>query len=221
MTTPGLRERKKQRTREAISEAAITLFQQSGFERVSVADVAAAAEVSKPTLFTYFPTKEDLVLHRIADHEVDPARIVRDRAPGVPPLPALRRHFLERLDRHDPITGLNDAPQVIEFHNLLYSTQALVTRLTAYMLHSEVALADALAETGAAGDAMTARVAAAQIFGTQRVLSMRNADDVRTGRSADDVHPDAVARAETAFDLLEHGLAARFGQPDSPGSARQ
>jgi hypothetical protein len=54
--------------------------------------------------------------------------------------------------------------------------------------------------------------AAAQIFGTQRVLADRNAADMRAGRSADDVHPEAVARAETAFDLLEHGLAARFGQ---------
>ena len=67
----GLRERKRQRTHDVISAAAISLFLAEGFERVSVADVAAAAEVSKPTLFKYFATKEDLVLHRIADHRVN------------------------------------------------------------------------------------------------------------------------------------------------------
>ncbi|OLT38226.1 TetR family transcriptional regulator [Actinomadura sp. CNU-125] len=210
MAEPGLRERKKQRVRAAISEAAITLFQESGFDGVTVADIAAAAEVSKPTLFAYFPSKEDLVLHRFIDHEDEPARVVRGRASGVPPLTALRRNFLDGLDRHDPVTGLNDTPQVLVFHNLLYSTPALITRLTAYMLRAESALAEALAET-VPGDDIAPMVAAAQIFGTQRVLGDRNVRDMRAGRSADDVRPEAVARAEAAFDLLERGLAARFG----------
>ncbi|MEV5828326.1 TetR family transcriptional regulator [Spirillospora sp. NPDC052242] len=209
MTEPGLRERKKQRVREAISEAAIALFQESGFDRVTVADIAAAAEVSKPTLFAYFPSKEDLVLHRFIDHEDEPARIVRGRAPGESPLTALRRRFLDGLDRRDPVTGLNDTPQVLVFHNLLYSTPSLITRLTAYMLRAESALADALAEA-LPGDDVVPLVAAAQIFGTQRVLGDRNVRDMRAGRSADDVYPEATARAEAAFDLLEHGLAPRF-----------
>jgi AcrR family transcriptional regulator len=210
MAEPGLRERKKQRTREAISNAAFTLFEESGFDGVSVADIAAAAEVSKPTLFAYFPTKEDLVLHRFSDREGGPTEVVRDRAPGVSPLAALRRRFLDGLDRREILTGLNDTPQALVFHNLLYSTPSLAVRLTAHMLRAEAALAETLAE--ADDDGVSARVAAAQIFGTQRVLADRNADDMRAGRSADDVHPEAVARAETAFDLLEHGLAARFGK---------
>ncbi|MBE1534793.1 TetR/AcrR family transcriptional regulator [Actinomadura algeriensis] len=210
MAEPGLRERKKQRVRAAISEAAITLFQESGFDGVTVAEIAAAAEVSKPTLFAYFPSKEDLVLHRFIDHEDEPARVVRGREPGVPPLAALRRNFLDGLDRRDPVTGLNDTPQVLVFHNLLYSTPALITRLTAYMLRAESALADALAEA-APGDEIAPLVAAAQIFGTQRVLGDRNVRDMRAGRGADDVHPEAAARAEAAFDLLERGLAPRFG----------
>ncbi|GAA1534328.1 hypothetical protein GCM10009730_49500 [Streptomyces albidochromogenes] len=56
----GLRERRKQRTYRVISDAAIALFLEKGFDEVSVAEVAAAAEISKPTLFRYFPAKEDL-----------------------------------------------------------------------------------------------------------------------------------------------------------------
>ncbi len=75
MSEPGLRERKRQRTIQVLSDTAIRLFVEKGFDAVSVAEVAAAAEVSKPTLFRYFPAKEDLVLHRIADHEGEAARV--------------------------------------------------------------------------------------------------------------------------------------------------
>lgn len=68
----ALRERKKLRTREAISTAAIELFVEHGFDQVSITQVAEAAEVSRRTLFAYFPTKEDLVIHRFADHEDEP-----------------------------------------------------------------------------------------------------------------------------------------------------
>ncbi|CAM4303369.1 TetR/AcrR family transcriptional regulator [Nocardiopsis rhodophaea] len=206
----GLRERKKQRTRWAISSAAVRLFQESGFDQVSVADVAAAAEVSKPTLFAYFPTKEDLVLHRFADHETEAARVVRERADDEAPLAALRRHFLDGLDRHDPITGLNDTRDVLEFQHLLYSTPALLARLPAYILRGEEALADALADIDGT-DPFAARIAAGHIVATQRVLSTRNVEEMRIGRTATDVHPEAVARAHAAFDLLENGLGTDFG----------
>jgi AcrR family transcriptional regulator len=69
MTAPtGLRERKKAKTRSAISEAAISMFLERGYDQVSVAEIAAAAEVTKSTVFVYFPSKDDLVLHCIADH---------------------------------------------------------------------------------------------------------------------------------------------------------
>ncbi len=58
----GLRERKKQRMYQSVSDIAIRLFMEKGFDAVSVAEIAAAAEISKPTLFRYFPAKEDLVL---------------------------------------------------------------------------------------------------------------------------------------------------------------
>ncbi|GAA0388480.1 TetR family transcriptional regulator [Microbispora corallina] len=189
----GLRARKKARTRDAIADAAISLFLAHGFDQVSINDIAAAAEVSKPTLFRYFASKEDLVLHRFADHNGEAARVVRDREPGVPPVAALHRHFRAGLDRHEPVTGLNDHPVVVAFHRLVFTTPSLAGRLTQYMLDDEEALA------GALGAGVEARLRAAQVLAVQRVLARTNWQKIADGRTARDVHPEAVADADLAF----------------------
>jgi AcrR family transcriptional regulator len=192
----GLRARKKARTRDAIADAAISLFLAHGFDQVSVNDIAAAAEVSKPTLFRYFATKEDLVLHRFADHSGESARVVHDRQPDVSPITALHRHFRAGLDRYEPVTGLNDHPEVVAFHRLVFSTPSLAGRLTRYMLVDEEALAAAL------GPGIEARLRAAQVLAVQRVLARTNWQKIAEGRTARDVHPEAVADADQAFALL-------------------
>ncbi|MFV0135109.1 TetR/AcrR family transcriptional regulator [Streptomyces sp. HMX87] len=197
MSETGLRERKKRRMYQALSDVAVRLFVEKGFDAVSVAEVAAAAEVSKPTLFRYFPAKEDLVLHRIADHEGEAARAV---AEGPTPLGALRRQFLAGLERYDPVTGLNDDPDVLAFHALLYGTPALVARLHTHLERSEAALAEAL------GGDLDARLAAGQIVAVRRVLAQENWRRIAAGERAADVRADAVAAAERAFALLEVAL---------------
>ncbi|MFD8254134.1 TetR/AcrR family transcriptional regulator [Streptomyces werraensis] len=192
----GLRARKKQRTHDAIADAAVSLFLEHGFDRVSVNDVAAAAEISKPTLFRYFPTKEDLVLHRFKDHQGEAARVVRDRAPGVEPMTALHRHFRAGLDRRDPVTGLNDHPEVVAFHRLVFGTPSLAGRLARYRLEDEEALADAL------GEGIEARLRAAQTLAVLQVLARANWQRIAGGRTAGDVHPEAVADADLAFGRL-------------------
>lgn len=192
----GLRTRKKQRTHDAIGDAAVSLFLERGFDRVSVNEIAAAAEVSKPTLFRYFPTKEDLVLHRFADHQGEAARVVRDRAPGTGPMTALHRHFRAGLDRFDPVTGLDDHPEVVAFHRLVFTTPSLAARLTQYQAEDEEALAEAL------GEGIQARLRAAQALAVRRVLARTNWQKIADGRTARDVHPEAVADADLAFDLL-------------------
>jgi AcrR family transcriptional regulator len=198
----GLRARKRERTRDAIADAAISLFLARGFDQVPVADIAARAEVSKPTLFRYFPAKEDLVLHRIADHNGEAARVVRGRPPGEPPLTALRRHFRAGLDRRDPVTGLNDHPEVLAFHEMVFTTPSLAGRLNQYTLDDEEALAAAL------GGDITARLLAAQVLVVRRVLARANWQKLAAGRTADDVHSEAVADADLAFALLRTGTGA-------------
>jgi AcrR family transcriptional regulator len=192
----GLRARKKARTRDGIADTAISLFLAHGFDQVPVSDIAAAAEVSKPTLFRYFPTKEDLVLHRFADHKGESARVVRDRQPGVTPLAALHRHFRAGLDRRDPVTGLSDDPGVVAFHRLVFGTPSLAGRLTQYLTEDEEALASAL------GPGITARLRAAQVLVTHRVLARANWQKIAGGRTAGDVYPEAVTDADEAFALL-------------------
>ncbi|ALV51137.1 TetR family transcriptional regulator [Streptomyces sp. 4F] len=199
MSEIGLRERKKRRMYRTVSDIAIRMFLERGFDAVSVAEVAAAAEISKPTLFRYFPAKEDLVLYRIADHEEEPARVVRE---GPTPVEALKRHFLAGLERHDPVTGLNDDPEVLAFHTLLYGTPSLVARLYGQLERTEEALAEAL------GDGLDARLAAGQIIAVRRILAQENWGRIAAGESLDAVGEDAVAAAERAFGVLARSLPA-------------
>ncbi|MER5493767.1 TetR family transcriptional regulator [Streptomyces sp. NPDC002490] len=205
----GLRERKRLLTYRTVSDTAIALFLERGFDEVSVAEVAAAAGISKPTLFRYFPAKEDLVLHRLADHEGEAARAVAaGRAAGLAPLVALHRDVRDGLDRREPVTGLNDDPAVLAFHGLLYGTPALVARLSGHLERAEEHLARALAPDVPADRSapVTARLAAAQVIAVRRVLALENRRRIVAGASAAEVAQGAHARADAAFADLCAGL---------------
>ncbi|MEV4322614.1 helix-turn-helix domain-containing protein [Microbispora rosea] len=228
----GLRTRKKERTRRAISEVAIAMFLEHGFDQVGVAEIAAAAEVSKPTLFRYFPSKEDLVLDRISDHRGEAAAVVRARPAGRTPLDALHDAFMAGLDAREPTTGLCDHPAVMTYHRLVFDTPSLASRVAEYAAADTEALAEAMSEPvsemgetggmgGAAGPApgapastpgpvprLTSRLVAAQYVAVRQILARDNYAALASGRTAGEVHGEAVAAAGTAFDLLRHGARA-------------
>lgn len=90
MAEPGLRERKKQRTRELIATTAARLFAEHGYEQVSVLDIAAAAEVSEQTVYNYFPTKSQLVLDRDQQLREQLTTAIAERTSGTSPAAAIR-----------------------------------------------------------------------------------------------------------------------------------
>ena len=87
----GLREVKKLRTRREIADRAMQLFAQRGFDRVTVAEVAAAADVSEKTVYNYFPTKEDLFFDEVPAREAALVAAIRGRREGESIVSALRR----------------------------------------------------------------------------------------------------------------------------------
>jgi AcrR family transcriptional regulator len=98
----GLRAWKKERTRETISNVATGLFMRDGFEAVTVAQIAAAAEVSVKTVFNYFPTKEDLFFDRADDVIGALTAAIVDRPPGTTIVGALHDQLADRAVPFDP-----------------------------------------------------------------------------------------------------------------------
>ena len=199
----GLRQRKKAETRQALWHAAVGLFLERGYDNVSIAEIAAAANVSKMTVFNYFSTKDDLVFGPMEEHIEEYAKVVRSRATGESVVAALRRHWLDRLAARDPITGLNDSPGIAGLQRLILQTPSLMPRLYVFVHRSEEALIEALEQET---DRLTARLAASQITSVQGVLLMHNLEQLLAGRPADDVHAEAVANAQQAFDVLAGGI---------------
>src|SRR5947207_14333370 len=95
---PGLRERKKQQTRQLIYETAARLFAERGFERVTVAEIARTADVSEVTVFNYFPTKEELFFAGMQFFEERLLEAVRERAAGKSVFTAFARLVVDGCD---------------------------------------------------------------------------------------------------------------------------
>ena len=97
----GLRERKKLRTRELIATTALRLFAERGYAPTKVADIAEAAEVSERTVFTYFPTKEDVLFSDLRDFERGLGAALAERPQGRPALDVLRSFMVDSLGMLD------------------------------------------------------------------------------------------------------------------------
>src|SRR5215212_8994780 len=92
----GLRQRKKERTRQLIADAARGLFAERGFESVTVAEIARAADVAEKTVFNYFPTKEDLFYSRLEAFEEELLAAIRGRPGGESAIAAFRDFLMAR-----------------------------------------------------------------------------------------------------------------------------
>lgn len=201
----GLRERKKRQTRQRISEVATALFVERGFDHVTMAEVAEAAEVSVNTVYNYFGAKEDLVL---PPEEASPQRLadmVRGRPPGQPAVRAVLEHLREEVRRRERRLGLTAGfGRVLE---MMRAAPTLTARLEDLGRQMTDELAACLAqETGAAPDDPLPRVVAWHV-GCLHALVFSEIG----GRTAAGEDPDDIARAVLGLlDAAEEVLGERM-----------
>ncbi|MFI1502238.1 TetR/AcrR family transcriptional regulator [Streptomyces platensis] len=202
-----LRERKKLRTRQRISGEATLLFIRRGFDNVTVAEVARAAEVSTMTVFNYFPRKEDLFLDRIPEARELIVRAVRERGTEGSPLAALRRLVLALLAERHPLAGVGEGFE--HFWRTVLDSPALRARGREAVEEMEGALAGLLAEASG-GDAERpghdARLGAALTVAAIRVAYVDAAVRQLGGDPVDEVAVEQAEVLRRTFDALERAL---------------
>ena len=132
-TAPGLRERKKQRTHQLIADTAWRLFAERGFDQVPVAEIASEADVSEATVFNYFPSKEDLVFHRMEAFEEELLSTIRERPAGESIVRAFGRFALKPrgfLASNDRLAteGMKQAARIIRLSPTLLAREREISR---------------------------------------------------------------------------------------------
>jgi AcrR family transcriptional regulator len=211
----GLREAKKRQTRQSLSEIATRLFAAHGFDRVTIAEIAAAANVSKMTVFNYFPRKEDLLFDRQEEAQELLEGAVRGRQPGETAVAALRRLALTLLAQRHPLSGLRDGSEW--FWKIVEESPSLLSRVREVREELERALALALALDSTAGlDPFRCELLAGSIITAFGIVHRAAQRRLRAGELSEAIYPDLVARVNELFDQIEHGVHWSVGR--SPGA---
>ena len=187
---PGLRERKKIQTRQAIRRGAYRLFAEQGYDATPVDRIAEAAEVSTSTVFRYFPTKEDIVLTDEYDEAI--AAALRDRPPAEPPVSSLRRVL---IDMARQLTD-DERAEMLTRLTLIRQVPALRARMGEGMAKTGLRLGEVLAErSGRSPEDFEVRVLVGAVLGAlqeavfhcfdhQRVEAMEDSIDRALGMLA-------------------------------------
>jgi AcrR family transcriptional regulator len=210
-TDVGLRERKKQQTRQAIAEAAQQLFAERGFDAVTVAEVARAADVSEGTVFNYFPSKEDLFYSGMETFEAELVEVVRRRPPGEAVSTAFRRFMLKRSVR---LADEERADLIATAARVVGASPALQARERELVARSTDELARLIAEeTGAGADDVEPAAVAHALMGVQEALRRYVWSSVVAGRRGPELAADVKAQGKRAFARLERGLAGYAVKP--------
>lgn len=190
---PGLRERKKIKTREAIRAATYALVEEQGWDATTIEQIAERAEVSPSTVFRYFPTKEDIVL--TDEYDLLIMEELRSR-PADEPWPESLRLVMHRAIR----MGVKDDPVVSRLRTrLMVEVPSVRSRMMESMSSTGRLLCQAIGErTGRAPDSLEVRVYAMSFIGGLMEVSMFWAENEHEG--------DFEALVDRALDVIEHGL---------------
>lgn len=197
----GLRERKKRQTRQYISDVATGLFLERGFDAVTIAEIAGAAEVSVNTVYNYFPAKEDLFFDRSKGVADRLSRFVRGRPAGESAAEAVLRELREEVEAVSPRVGLIEGYE--RFMRVVHDAPTLKARLWYLQqeVHDnlEVTLRE---ETGApAGDPLPGLMAG-QINWVHQSLMHWIAQAMLAGRKPAEASREALVLLDEMADLL-------------------
>ncbi|TWD82262.1 TetR family transcriptional regulator [Kribbella amoyensis] len=211
----GRRERKKRQTRQAISDVATELFLARGFDAVTVAEVAKAADVAVQTVFNHFPTKEDLFFDEDS-WWAGPAEAIRAAPAEMDAVTALEDHYLAvtraRLESGHLATWLR-------FSRTLEDSETLRARRRLVATRMEQLIAEALLERDEGMPRWKAELIGAQYAAAQKVLEaelarlLPDTADQAQLEAANARLADATAEV---FGILRHGLSAPGSGP-GPG----
>jgi AcrR family transcriptional regulator len=193
MTKPGLRERKKQKTRSAIQREAMRLFQEQGYEATTVEQIAEAAEISQSTFFRYFPTKEDVVL--LDDYDPVIAQMIAERPADEPAVTAIRKALTEAIG----VVFVEDQELVRDRISFMLSVPAIRSRMFDQSSETHRMLCAVISErSGRDPDSFDVRVVIGAIIGAMNAAVMHWAE-----------HPDTNLEKLTAraLEVVESGLA--------------
>jgi AcrR family transcriptional regulator len=216
----GLRELKKEQTRQLIATTAFRLFADRGFDRVTVAEIAREAQVAEATVFNYFASKEDLFYSRLDALGARLIEAVGDRPPGEPALAAFRRALLAQEEGLLAQAESGDAEALARLrtaNRVVAGSPALIAREQQAMSRTANALAALLAaETGAADGDIRPQVAANALLGVHRALIDHVRRRILAGDDASGLAAEVRELAAAAFALLEQGLGDYAGQSFTP-----
>ena len=199
----GLRARKKRVAREAIAATARRLFAERGFDTVTVAEVAAAADVSEKTVFNHFPTKEDLAF---AGREQGLIRLVADiieRPPGTPVLDVFRALTSTVID---DLVAPGDE-DLLAVAKIIRGSRTLQERLTVGWESGAAAVTAAIAETsGAADDDLVPAIVARTLWWTHRSIFLVALHGLLAEEDREQLVVRLRVAADRAYDQLAGGL---------------
>ena len=197
----GLRERKKRQTRQYISDVATGLFVERGFDAVTVAEIAAAADVSVNTVYNYFPAKEDLFFDRSAGLVDRMSRWVRGRNKGESAAAAVLRELREEIEAVSPRVGL--MPGYAAFMRVIEDAPALRSRLWAIGQEVQANLEEALREeTGAADDDPMPHLIAGQLGWVHSTVMGVIGSEMVKERNPGEVSREVLVLLDDIEDLL-------------------
>lgn len=202
-----LRESKKRETRQRISDVATAMFFARGFDAVTVEEIAAAANVSKMTVFNYFARKEDLLLDREDEVKLLLREAIGERPQGQSPIDALRRLVDRLYEQKHPFARIDS--QTVGWWRVVAASPSLKARLREIGDEAVEGLAVELA--GPRPDGL-ARLVAGMVVLTWRTAYGEAIRVLERGGSAKKANAAFIALIDRGFAAV-HGMAASSGLP--------